>query len=64
MNYKYYLFKNKVARLNNNEFETKPKEFYINGQWLIDKELNTNLNDAIMDYGNYSWNAFSSLISS
>jgi len=56
--YKYYLFKGKVARIEDGEFEIRQKEFYIDGQWVVDKELNMNLNDAIMDYGDYSWNDY------
>ena len=56
--FKYFYFKGKVARLKEGDFETRPKEFYIDGQWVVDKELNMNLNDAIMDYGDYSWNDY------
>lgn len=56
--YKYYYFKGKVARLKDGEFDVRPKEFFIDGEWVVDKELNLNLNDAIMDYGDYSWNDY------
>lgn len=56
--FRYYYFKGKVARLKEEDYETRAKEFFIDGQWVVDKELNIALNDAIMDYGDYSWNNY------
>ena len=53
--YKYFLLHNRwLARLEKDRFVLEPKEFFINGVWTKDDELNLQLNDAIMDYGDSS----------
>ena len=53
--YRYFLFKKCwVARLQNGCDTLDPKEFYDDGAWKYDDELNLKLNDSIMDYGDYS----------
>ena len=54
--YKYYILKRRwVARLERSRYGLEPKEFYKNGKWEQDPELNLNLNDCIMDFGDSRW---------
>lgn len=58
MEYIYYLFKNRVARLKKEDSSLKEKEFFLNGSWKANKVLTLYLNDAMMDYGDYNWNDY------
>lgn len=54
--YRYILLRGRdLARLEKGKFELEDKEFFLHGKWKFDKGLNRDLNDALMDYGNYSW---------
>lgn len=54
--YQYYILKNLwIARLPKDRFSLEPKEFYKDGKWELDDELNLRLNDCIMDYGDSRW---------
>ena len=54
--YKYYILRNCwVARLEKDRDTLEPKEFYNDGKWEHDDELNLRLNDCIMDYGDNRW---------
>ena len=53
--YRYFLLLNHwIARLENEKNELEPKEFFKNGEWQYNYELNLRLNDSIMDYGDCS----------
>ena len=54
--YKYYILENRwVARLEKDRYALESKEFYKDGKWEHDDELNLRLNDCIMDYGDNRW---------
>lgn len=54
--YRYFIYKERlVARLVKGCSELDVKEFYINGEWVHDENLNQGLNDCIMDYGDSRW---------
>ena len=54
--YKYYLLKNCwLARLEKDRYGLEPKEFYKDGAWETDDELNLELNDCMMDFGDSRW---------
>ena len=53
--YRYFLLlKHWVARLEKEKTILEPKEFFENGDWQYNYELNLRLNDSIMDYGDCS----------
>lgn len=54
MQYKYYKFGNKIARLGKDKTITSSKEFYKNGEWINDEVSDRHLTDAMMDYGDWS----------
>jgi len=54
--YKYYILKKTcLARLEKGKYGLEPKEFYKDGAWVQDDELNLQLNDCIMDFGDSRW---------
>lgn len=54
--YRYFIYKERLAaRLVKGRSELDVKEFYINGEWVHDENLNQRLNDCIMDYGDSRW---------
>lgn len=53
--YNYYLLYDRwLARLEKGRYDLEPKEFFKNGVWAEDDNLNRQLNDAMMDYGDSS----------
>ena len=53
--YRYFLLlKNSIARLQKGISVLEPKEFFENGEWQYNYELNLRLNDSIMAYGDCS----------
>ena len=54
MQYRYFKFGDKIARLDKDKVTTSSKEFYKNGEWVNDEVSNRNLTDAMMDYGDWS----------
>lgn len=53
--YKYYLFRKCwLARLEKGRYSLEPKQFFIDGIWKYDHQLNLDLNDSMMNYNNYS----------
>jgi len=53
--YRYFLLLNHwIARLEKEKPILEPKEFFENGEWQYNYELNLRLNDSIMDYGDCS----------
>ena len=53
--YRYFLLLNHwVARLEKEKPVLEDKEFFENGEWQYDYELNLRLNDSIMGYGDCS----------
>ena len=53
--YKFYLLRKCwLARLQKDRYGLELKEFFKNGKWQLDDNLNLELNDAIMDYGDSS----------
>jgi len=53
--YRYYLLNSRwLARLEENRYSLEPKEFFKDGVWQYDGELNLILNDCMMDYGDRS----------
>ena len=50
----FYFLEQSIARLGKEERILEPKEFFINGEWQYNYELNIMLNDSIMDYGDGS----------
>ena len=53
--YRYFLLLNHwVARLENDKKILEPKEFFENGEWHYNYELNLRLNDSIMEYNDCS----------
>ena len=53
--YRYFLLLNHwIARLENEKNVLEPKEFFKNGEWQYNYELNLRLNDSIMGYGDCS----------
>ena len=53
--YRYFLLLNQwIARLEKGENVLEPKEFFENGEWQYNYELNLRLNDSIMGYGDCS----------
>ena len=58
--YKYFILKNHwLARLEAGSFELDEKEFYHDGKWAKNKELNRVLNDCMMDFGDSKWYEYS-----
>lgn len=54
--YRYFILKGLiVARLEKGKSGLDQKEFYQNGEWIFDEELNLELNDCIMDFGDSRW---------
>ena len=54
--YQYYLLQNRwIARLEKGRYGLEPKEFFKNGEWQQDDQLNLRLNDAMMNDGEGSW---------
>lgn len=53
--YRYFLLLNHwIARLEKEKTVLEDKEFFENGEWQYDYELNLRLNDSIMGYGDCS----------
>lgn len=53
--YRYFLLLNHwIARLEKEKPVLEDKEFFENGEWQYDYELNLRLNDSIMGYGDCS----------
>lgn len=53
--YTYFLLLNCwVARLEKGKNILEPKDFFENGEWQYNHELNLRLNDSIMGYGDCS----------
>jgi hypothetical protein len=53
--YRYFLLlKRWIARLENGKNVLEPKEFFENGEWQYNYELNLRLNDSIMGYADCS----------
>ena len=53
--YRYYLLNRCwLARLEKGLYGLEDKEFFIDGKWRFDEELNLELNDCMMDYGDSS----------
>ena len=53
--YIYFLLLNRwIARLEKGKHILEAKEFFENGEWQYNYELNLRLNDSIMDYGDCS----------
>ena len=58
--YNYFILKNRwLARLVKGSYELDEKEFYLDGEWVKNKELNRALNDCMMDFGDSKWYEYS-----
>ena len=60
--YKYYLYKGiLIARLEKEKWGLEPKEWFLDGVWQADENLDRDLNDCIMDFEDSRWYEYTEL---